>query len=294
MAQGFQGSTGGSSVPTTTPLTVKYGITSFNPVTNGNSHIGGYQEVLSLNIAGNNYSAFKLSVLVKSNASGMVLVSADMDIHVTGNGSGGADLVYTVQNTGINNLKKGDFEVYFNNTTKDVKIYRKIYWAWEGVSFSIDNYRGSQTLTWLEAFLPNLSGEVNNAWASKIEVYTDNRSWAVQLACSDLTTALTTGTSKGYFRMPYSMNVTEVMASVLTAPTGTGNLTVDINKNGTSILSTKLTFDAGEKTTVTASTPAVISTSAFALDDEVTVDIDAVSGTVTGTGLIVTLIGERV
>jgi hypothetical protein len=62
---------------------------------------------------------------------------------------------------------------------------------------------------------------------------------------------------------------------------------VDINKNGTTVLSTKLTIDASEVTSTTAATAAVISVSAFADDDEVEFDID-VAGT-GAKGLKVTL-----
>jgi hypothetical protein len=68
-------------------------------------------------------------------------------------------------------------------------------------------------------------------------------------------------------------------------------LTIDINENGTTILSTKLTFDASEKTTTTATTPAVISDTALAYDSEITFDIDAVGSTIAGAGLLVTLTG---
>lgn len=40
------------------------------------------------------------------------------------------------------------------------------------------------------------------------------------IACSDESTALTTGTGKVTFRMPYAFTVTDVRASVNTAPTG--------------------------------------------------------------------------
>ena len=127
-------------------------------------------------------------------------------------------------------------------------------------------------------------GSGNTSWAGQLET--------IQIACSDLTTPLTTGTTKAYFRMPYAMNLTEVRASVLTAPTGSV-LTVDINETGTSVLSTKLTIDATEKTSETASTPAVISDSALADDAEITIDIDGVGSTIAGAGLIVTLTGTR-
>jgi hypothetical protein len=115
---------------------------------------------------------------------------------------------------------------------------------------------------------------------------------AIGIACSDETTALTTGTAKATFRMPYAMTLTAVRASVNTAPTGSV-LTVDINEAGTTILSTKLTIDASEKTSTTAATPAVISDSALADDAEITIDIDGVGSTIAGKGLKVWLIGTR-
>jgi hypothetical protein len=116
------------------------------------------------------------------------------------------------------------------------------------------------------------------------------RQQALVVACSDETTALTTGVAKVTFRMPYAMTLTGVKASVTTAPTG-AVLTVDINEGGTTILSTKLTIDATEKTSTTAATPAVISDSALAADAEITIDIDTVGSTVAGAGLKVTLLG---
>jgi len=113
------------------------------------------------------------------------------------------------------------------------------------------------------------------------------------VACSDETTALTTGTAKVTFRAPYAFTVTAVRASVTTAPTGGTLLTVDINESGTTILSTKLTFDASEKTTTTAATAAVISDSAIADDAEITIDVDAVGSTIAGAGLKVYIIGTH-
>ncbi len=115
----------------------------------------------------------------------------------------------------------------------------------------------------------------------------------IPIACSDETTALTTGVAKVTFRMPYAFTVTAVRASVTTAPTGGSLLTVDINESGSTILSTKLTFDASEKTTTTAATAAVISDSSLADDAEITIDIDQVGSTIAGAGLKVYLIGNR-
>jgi hypothetical protein len=110
------------------------------------------------------------------------------------------------------------------------------------------------------------------------------------IACSDETTNLTAGTAKVTFRMPYAMTLTDVRASVNTAPAGSA-LQVDINEGGASILSTKLTIDNGEKTSVTAAAAAVISDALLASDAEITIDLDAVGSTTPGKGLKVTLIG---
>ena len=115
----------------------------------------------------------------------------------------------------------------------------------------------------------------------------------IGIACSDETTALTTGTAKATFRMPYAMTLTAVRASLTGAGSTSGTTTIDINESGTTVLSTKLTIDAGEKTSQTAATPAVISDSALADDAEITIDIDAVTGGADETGLKVWLIGTR-
>jgi len=115
----------------------------------------------------------------------------------------------------------------------------------------------------------------------------------IQLACSDETTALTAGTSKITFRTPCAMTVTSVRASLTTAQTSGSIFTVDINESGTSILSTKLTIDNTEKTSLTAATAPVISDTALANDAEMTIDIDQV-GDGTAKGLKVTIIGTRV
>jgi len=112
------------------------------------------------------------------------------------------------------------------------------------------------------------------------------------VVCSDQTTALTAGAAKLTFRMPYAFTLTAVRASLKTAQTSGPIFTVDINENGTSVLSTKLTIDNTEKTSATADTPAVISDASLADDAEMTFDIDQV-GDGTAIGLVVTLVGHR-
>lgn len=93
----------------------------------------------------------------------------------------------------------------------------------------------------------------------------------------------------GDFVMPFDGYVTEVGATVDTAGV-TGTTTVDINKNGTTILRTKITIDSAEKTSRTAATPAVLNTvssvNSFVTGDIFTFDVDTVN-TTPAKGLVV-------
>jgi len=115
---------------------------------------------------------------------------------------------------------------------------------------------------------------------------------SIEVACSDESTALTTGTAKVTFRMPFAMTVTEVRASLTTAQASGSIFTVDINEAGTSILSTKLTIDNTELTSLTAATPPVISDTSLANDASMTVDIDQI-GNGTAKGLKIIINGTR-
>ena len=124
-----------------------------------------------------------------------------------------------------------------------------------------------------------------------LSTFLNSRRETIFIACSSEDLAITAGTAKVTFRMPYAFNVTAVRASLTTA-SSTGTFTVDINESGTSILSTKLTIDATEKTSTTAATPAVVSDSALSDDAEMTIDVDN-AGAGDATGLKVYLIGYK-
>lgn len=115
---------------------------------------------------------------------------------------------------------------------------------------------------------------------------------SISMKITDDATAVSAGTGKFYFRIPYPFNVEEVRASLNTAQSGGNILTVDINKNGSTILSTKLTVDNNEATSKTAATAPVISSGSFADDDILSVDVDQI-GNGTAKGLTVTLIGRQ-
>jgi hypothetical protein len=113
----------------------------------------------------------------------------------------------------------------------------------------------------------------------------------IMTAASDETTAIVTATGVMQFRMPYAMTGTSVRVSLGSA-CATGTFTVDVNVGGVTVLSTKVTVDATEKTSTTAAVPAVLSVTAWADDAIVTIDVDN-QGDGTATGLKVTMIGTR-
>lgn len=92
------------------------------------------------------------------------------------------------------------------------------------------------------------------------------------------------------YRNQRSFLIEDLAASVATAST-VGLVTIDINVDGVSILTTKLTIDATELTSRTASTPFVISTPDLAVDAELSFDIDA-AGT-GAAGLTLYIIGRQ-
>lgn len=110
--------------------------------------------------------------------------------------------------------------------------------------------------------------------------------------CSDETSSLATGTAKRTFRAPYNFVLLAVRASVNTAPTG-ANMIIDINVGGVSIMSTRVYIDAGQKTSYTSTTSAVIGSPAVSIDSEISIDVDQVGSTVAGAGLKVTLIWAK-
>lgn len=109
---------------------------------------------------------------------------------------------------------------------------------------------------------------------------------------ADLSTSITTGTDKAYMRAPCAMLLTDVRASLYGESTS-GTVTVDINDAGQTILGTKLTIDANEKTSTTAAAAFAFTEGGAVIADDalLTVDIDG-AGT-SAEGLAITLIGLR-
>jgi len=114
-----------------------------------------------------------------------------------------------------------------------------------------------------------------------------------------LATDIATGNGKDSIVLPYGLLLDTVAnggiyATLSTAQASGTPLTVDVNRNGTSILSTKLTFDNNERSTTTAATPPVLVAGGevLAKGDEITFDVDQI-GTAGARGIRVYLVGQR-
>ena len=101
------------------------------------------------------------------------------------------------------------------------------------------------------------------------------------VALSDESTAITTGTAKVTMRAPFAMSITSIPRASVNTVSSSGDPTVDINVGGTSILgANKLSIDASEKTSTTATTATTLASNPTSISDdaEITFDID-VAGT---------------
>ena len=110
----------------------------------------------------------------------------------------------------------------------------------------------------------------------------------IEVACSDITTSNTATTNVASFHMPFAGTLLEVISSLDTVCTGSTHIT-DINYDGSTCLSTKLSIDASEYDSSTAASAAVISVSAFAKDKKISIDRDQVGATIPGKGHIVSM-----
>jgi len=140
----------------------------------------------------------------------------------------------------------------------------------------------------------------NNTYLGKLNGVTyDDRggalSWSHSLETFILrsytpTTAVAVAAGIDFIRMPYDFRLTDIRVGFNTA--STGETTIDVLEGGVSVLSTLITVDASEQTSVTAAVPLVISDYALANDAVITFDVTAVAGTL-ATGIKISLIGYR-
>lgn len=95
----------------------------------------------------------------------------------------------------------------------------------------------------------------------------------------------TAAVGKYEFQLAASLTIVSVALQIETAPTGSA-LIVDINKNGSSIFSTRPQINASS---TTGGSSAVLSTTTVADGDYLTFDIDQVGSTIAGSDLVIGL-----
>ena len=125
------------------------------------------------------------------------------------------------------------------------------------------------------------------------------QSRALEVACSDETTAITVADNLIKFRMPFGLELNDgedgVRASLSTAGTTSGVTTMDITMNGASIFTTDLLeIDYTDTTSVGATTEPNVTTTTLTDNSEIIVNCDIITGGGTEAGLKVQLIGTLI
>ena len=114
------------------------------------------------------------------------------------------------------------------------------------------------------------------------------------VACSSESDDLETGDDKVQFRMPFQFELTDIIANVNVAPTG-ADINVQVQEDGSNILSgVGITIDAGDTSSEDSATQPTIDDSTLAFNSIISVDLDQIGSTLTGTGLKINFIGYRV
>jgi hypothetical protein len=101
------------------------------------------------------------------------------------------------------------------------------------------------------------------------------------IALGDLSTTITTGNGRGFWVAPSDGTIVKLVAGLYTA-SASGGVTIDLNQNGGSILSTAVIIDATEVTTTTSATNYVLSATNFVAGDIFTMDIDTAGSNAVG------------
>jgi len=127
--------------------------------------------------------------------------------------------------------------------------------------------------------------------AGRLAIPTDAKDYKyIQVALSDLSTTLTTGTKNGMWIAPADGTIespaNDGIAIVLDVSGTATGINIDINKNGADIATTNVTTDATEPSSDTATTDFVLSSYTFVRGDKFLFDIDAVPTSATGAQLI--------
>lgn len=193
----------------------------------------------------------------------------------------------TYQTNAVDFHTAGYYDIYFNNqATND-------HWdVWNGSSYDhiFAFGQGSGTVSDV-AYAASWDGVTTiapskNAVYDKIETIVAATTLTIPI--TDQVTAISATAGKWTIVMPTARTLTSVTAYLITPQASGSIFTVDINENGTTILSTKLTIDNTEDNSSNPVTPAVISDSSLAQHSEISFDVDQI-GNGSAVGLIMVL-----
>jgi hypothetical protein len=225
-------------------------------------------------------------------------INLKQNILIAGTGIGiSNDTISWTGSGGVADGDKGDIDVTSSGTVWTIDTA-----AVTGLKIASTTVTGDKlAITGISGDAAHLVGAISGGNADTVRVGSGLQlssgelradTMAMIIACSDEKTDLDTATAAVTFRAPFAFTVLGVRANVNTAPVGAA-IQVDINETGVSILSTKITIDASEKTSLEAGTAPVISDSTIANDAEVTIDIDQIGTTTKGKGLKVTILYRK-
>ena len=160
----------------------------------------------------------------------------------------------------------------------------------------IENTDGnfSQTLQF-PPFTQNVffSLPADKAGAQTIAMLSDVGVTEMSYAASDATTPLVVATNIGGMFATHDITIQSLFAGVSIVGGTSGVTTIDILVNGATILSTPITIDFGEATSLTAAVQPVLSTFRIDKGDRISTNITTISGDGTEAGLQIILNGVR-
>lgn len=269
-----------------------------------NTYTGGSFSLTSVNISGGTFANVTVTgntVLQASSASSVVILNSgqtlsnivDYSGNVIKTGVTNSTIAAGSGNT-INNDLRNVFVAGFGltGTTSDTAYFKNIvstgYTGTNGNIYAYNFLSGSTNISSIFERTITAGNYLGKSGATTLSLTGVPETLA--FAISDETTQITSGTTAKFtLYAPKSMVLTQVKASLTTS--GSTGSQFDINVNGSSILSTKITIDTNKFTSASSATQPVISSASIAEDDKITVDID-VAGT-GAAGAKIYLIGYR-